>query len=169
MVCRELRSGKDSIVNISTRIIGIGEYAISNCTGEVLKTYALSSCVALTVYEPIKKVLGMVHIVLPGRGEPVSNPWYYADSAIPMLIQKICMGYECKMEDLEIRLYGGAQSICKKDVFNIGLSNIEKIKSVLERMKLKVCFDDTGGNTIRSISADVATGTVKVEYQPLYF
>lgn len=153
------------------RIIGIGEYAISDDTSDVLKTYALSSCVALTVYDPIKKVLGMVHIALPDSGiiknGTIACPANYADTAVPTLIQKVCFGYGCNMEELELRLFGGARSIRKDDVFNIGTRNVEMVESVLSQMNLKMCYSDTGGNTARSVAADVATGTVKVVYQPL--
>jgi len=157
------------------RIIGIGEYAISDDKNDVLKTYALSSCVALTVYSPIRKVLGMAHIVLPNslsnseimENRIISNPAHYADKAVPMLINKICLGYGCMREELELRLFGGAQPIRTNDVFNIGLRNVEMVELILKQMNLKLCCSDTGGNTIRSIMADVATGTVKVVYQPL--
>lgn len=37
------------------KIIGIGDFAISNDTTEILNTYNLSSCVAVTAYCPFKK------------------------------------------------------------------------------------------------------------------
>lgn len=152
-------------------IIGIGEYVISDNTNDVLKTFALSSCVALTVYNPIKKVLGMVHIALPNseimQNRIIANPAYYADTAIPMLLHKICLGYSCTKDELEIKLFGGANSIREDDVFKIGIRNIEMVEFLLSQMGLKICYTDIGGNTVRSIAADVATGTVKVVYQRL--
>jgi len=47
------------------KIIGIGEYAISSSEDDIIKTYALASCVGLVVYNPIAKIVGMVHIALP--------------------------------------------------------------------------------------------------------
>ena len=153
------------------RIIGIGEYYIADDICDVLKTFALSSCVALTVYSPIKKILGMVHIALPNseiiQNRVIANPSYYADTAIPLLIHKICLGSGCTKGELEIKLYGGAQSIRKKDVFNIGIRNTEMVELILSQMNLKICYSDIGGNTARSIAVDVATGSVKVIYQHL--
>ena len=80
------------------RIIGIGEYAISEHTNDILRTFALSSCVALTAYSPVKRVMGMVHIALPSSQIWQSSklsPAYYADTAVAMLINKICMLYGC--------------------------------------------------------------------------
>lgn len=152
-------------------IIGIGEYAISDDIKDELKTFALSSCVALTVYSPIKKVLGMVHIALPNSGimqnRVIAKPTYYADTAIPLLIDKICWEHGCTKNELQLKLFGGANSIRKDDVFKVGIKNIEMTKAVLSQMNLSLCYIDIGGNIARSITADVATGTVKVVYQLL--
>ncbi len=153
------------------RIIGIGEYIITDDTDAVVKTFALSSCVALTLYDPNKKVLGMVHIALPNseikKNGIIANPAYYADTAIPLLIHKACLGYGCTKDRLELRLYGGAQSIRKDDVFNIGIHNVDMVKLMLKQMNLMLCYSDIGGNRARNVVADVATGTVRVVYQPL--
>lgn len=152
------------------KVIGIGEYAISDNTEDVLKTFALSSCVALTAYYPRNKVMGMVHIALPfSQEKQIHNPFYYAETAIPALIEKMCIQYGCNKPGLEIKLYGGAESTRKGDVFNIGKRNMEMIVSILNRMNLPVRFCDTGGHLSRNISADVATGAVKVNSQPICF
>lgn len=155
------------------RIIGIGEYAISNDRNDVIKTFALSSCIAMTAYNPNDRILGMVHIALPyskiTQDKIISSPAYYADSAVPLLIHEMCLEYECIKKNLEIRLYGGAESINKNDIFNIGKRNLEMVKSILKEMDLRECYSDTGGYLSRNIEADVATGAVKVICQPLNF
>lgn len=153
------------------RVIGIGEYTISDNPDDIIKTYALSSCVALTVYSPVKRILGMVHIALPNsetaQNSIVSSPAYYADAAVPLLINKISFGYGCPGNELEIRLFGGAESMRKDDVFNIGKRNLEAIETKLRQLSLRACYRDIGGFVSRSVEADVATGTVKVICQPL--
>ena len=47
------------------RIIGIGEYIISDDPEDSIKTFALASCVAVTFYNPFIHLAGMVHIALP--------------------------------------------------------------------------------------------------------
>ncbi len=153
------------------RVLGIGEYFIAEGISDVLKIYALSACVALTAYSPIKKILGMVHIALPNseimQNRIIANPSYYADTAVPLIINRLCLGFGCTKGELEIRLFGGAQPACENDTLNIGMRNTEMVESVLGRMNLRICYSDTGGNMARSIAADVATGAVKVVYQPL--
>jgi len=97
--------------------VGIGEYAVSN-KNDMIKTYALASCVAITVFCPKNKIAGMAHIALPSpitASEDTMRPCYYANMAVPLLINKICQDFGCCKEDLEIKFFGGAKSIQKKD------------------------------------------------------
>lgn len=152
------------------KIVGIGELAISNNLGDKLKTFALASCVGVTVYSPIRKVAGMIHVALPNPYEKEdgdNNPSYYAHTGIPLLINKICLEYGCLKGELEINLYGGAESIRKNDVFNIGSKNISAVKKILWDMYLKFNAIEIGGRVSRTLEMDVDTGTVKVITQPI--
>jgi len=73
-------------------VIGIGEYHITNSLEDTIKTYALGTCVSLTIYCRKKKVLGMVHIALPeATARSTGNPaGYYADTVVQLLINSIC-------------------------------------------------------------------------------
>lgn len=46
-------------------VIGIGELAASNEPGAVIKTFALGSCVAITLLDPPTRTVGMAHVALP--------------------------------------------------------------------------------------------------------
>ncbi len=153
------------------RIIGIGEYAVSGGLQDILKTYALSSCVAVVAYSRKNRILGMVHIALPNsaimRDRIITGPAYYADTGVPLLIREMCLVHGCIKDELEISVFGGAESINSDDVFNIGKKNLEMVEAMLEQMELTVCCSDTGRCLSRSVEADVATGVVKVVCQPL--
>jgi len=152
-------------------VIGIGEYAVTTESGESIVTYALSSCVAMTVYSPIRKVAGMVHISMPHyyarNGTTKENPWAYADKAVPMLIEKVCNEYNCSKQELEIKIYGGADSNSKLDMFKIGSKNVEAVKRELSLLNLSTSYSDTGGNTSRTIALYSDTGDVRVRCLPL--
>ncbi|MDP4094386.1 MAG: chemotaxis protein CheD [Bacillota bacterium] len=148
------------------QIIGIGEYTISNNEQDSVKTFALSSCVALTAYSPYRKVLGMVHIALPETGivTTCDLPGYYADTAVPLLVREMCTEYGCLIGELTFQLYGGAKSSFKRDVFKIGERNIQAVKAILASYFVKIEAEDTGGIYGRTIEADVATGKTRIEY-----
>jgi len=151
------------------KVVGIGGYAISNSAEDVLITYALSSCVALTAYVPSKKGGGMVHILLPDSGSYSDSisMWKFGDIAIPGLIKKVCKELNCDKSQLEIKVYGGAESINKSDHFRIGSKNIEAVNKALHLLELIPVYKDVGGNKIRSLEMFMDTGEVNVRYSPL--
>jgi len=145
------------------KIIGIGEYSISKNVEDVLKTFALASCVAITAYNPILRIAGMIHIALPtptDREDGKRRPGYYATSGIPLLINKMGKEFDCKIEDLQIKFYGGASSIREDDYFKIGPRNLAAVRATLANMKLTVMEAQIGGTVSRSIEMDVRTGSI---------
>jgi len=153
------------------RVVGIGECIVSNNPLDIIKTYALASCVAVTVYSFEKKVAGMVHIALPERMKTYDNsyekPCYYATLAVPFLIHKICDNYECNIRELEIEIFGGACSKNKNDVFQIGMRNIIATEKALHNLNLKYKNIETGGNDSRTLELEVFSGSKKMIKQPL--
>ena len=145
-------------------IIGIGEYFVSNKEGDTITTYALASCVAVTLYCPLKKASGMIHIALP---EPINNNknaeklGYYATTGLPLLFNKMENSFGCKKNQLYIQLFGGANSIRSDDVFCIGKKNIEAIKSILFNYGLRYNSQEVGGYVSRTIEMEVSTGCIK--------
>ena len=149
--------------------VGIGDYKVSDKEEDFLRTYALASCIAVTVYSPAKKVAGMLHIALPEphEGEMDINPAYYATTGIPLLINKMCLQYGCVKSDLLVHLYGGAESICKDDIFNIGRKNIHAVNKTPENLKLAIHKSEVGGRVSRTLSMNVTEGEIKVKYQSI--
>ncbi|MDP4180984.1 MAG: chemotaxis protein CheD [Bacillota bacterium] len=156
---------------MGTKVIGIGEYAITDTHGDVIITYALATCVAMTVYSPIRRVAGMVHISLPETTKHIEtkepNIWSYADTAVPMLIQYVCYRYGCNKGELDIRIYGGADSAQKSDIFKIGRRNVDAVSHALSLLDLNLNYCDVGGNKSRTIELFSDTGKVNVRYLPL--
>ncbi len=152
-------------------IVGIGDIAIANRPHDVIKTYALASCVAVTAYCPITRTAGMVHIALPDSTKyslyNPEHPCYYANIAVPMLIQKMCMEYGCRKENLQIELFGGAGSARKNDYFQIGARNVQMVTMILNSSGIRFQAVEIGGENSRTLEFTVATGQKKVYLQPL--
>lgn len=146
-------------------ILGVGDYHISGDRDDVLRTYALGSCVAVTFYCTKLKILGMAHIVLPDSKIDIEKsrlkPAYFADTALEILLDQFLISYGCKKENLRIELFGGA-TIGWQDYFDIGQRNIEAIVAILEASGLKYIAVETGGCYSRTVEMDVATGRAKV-------
>lgn len=152
------------------KILGIGEYHITNDEKDVIKTFSLGSCVAITIHCPKRKVSGMAHIALPyfiNEQDSIERPAYFANSAIPLMLNEFCYKYGCRINDLQIGMFGGALSSRENDVFKIGLRNVESIKSILSSRSIPIYMEDTGGHCSRTIEIDVCTGKVKTCAKPL--
>ena len=152
------------------KIIGIGDYVISNAPEDVIKTFALSSCVAVTVYNPVLHLAGMIHIALPNPvdlEEVKRRPGYYATSGIPILIHKLCWEHGSQLEDLQVKLFGGAVSLRTDDYFKIGSKNLKAVRETLLGMDLKIADAHVGGAIIRSITMSVQTGGIEIAILPI--
>ncbi|MDF2984951.1 MAG: cheD1 [Eubacterium sp.] len=151
-------------------IVGIGEYAISHNKENSLKTFALASCVAVTAYSPIRKKGAMIHIALPEpdtETDRMVRPGYYATTGIPLMIEKLCSDHGCTKGELEIQIFGGAESIRKNDIFNIGKRNIEAVVETLYNLNLRISGAQVGGKVSRTIELDINTGKVDILTQPI--
>lgn len=152
-------------------ILGIGDYAVTNQLDDRIKTFALGSCVALTLYSPVRKVLAMVHIALPHSGIDLgkgrSLPGHFADTAVPLLLNKLVFEFGCNKEELDIQVFGGSRAKWESNSFNIGDRNVQAVKKELAVFGLVWRTADVGGMFGRTVEMDVATGTPKLKRYPI--
>jgi len=146
--------------------VGVGEYATSDRPGEIVKTLALGSCVAVAILDSNNKSVGLLHIALPessiNEKRAKEKPGMFADTGIPSLLEEMQrLGYDGKSE-LIIKLAGGASIMDPNKTFNIGKRNILAIQKILSRFSLGAIAEDVGGNISRSVSIDSNTGKVIV-------
>ena len=74
---------------MSLLTVGVGDCKVSNGADSVLTTYALGSCIAVAIYDPVAGVGGLLHFMLPESSlnpdRAGQNPFVFADTGIPML------------------------------------------------------------------------------------
>lgn len=151
-------------------IVGMGEYIVTDKEEDVLKTFALASCVAVTAYSPAKKAAGMIHVVLPNpfsERDRAERPCFFAQTGVPLMIDAVCRRSGCSRGELLIHMYGGADSAVKRDIYNVGNENIIAVKMALFQMGLLICKADLRGNESRTISMHVKNGSIEVQRQPM--
>lgn len=151
--------------------VGIGEYAISNNAAATLKTFALGSCVAVVFYSPRRMAAGLAHIALPSSGlDPARSkrqPAHFVDTAIPFLLEEFRKRYGCAYSELQVSVFGGAETMQQSDSFKIGPKNIEAVRKLLQEYNIMCYKEDTGGGFSRNLEVAVASGDVKVGLYPL--
>jgi chemotaxis protein CheD len=152
---------------LSVVTLGIGEYGAVKQKGDIIKTHALGSCVAIVILDPATRTVGMAHVALPeskvhpARAEKL--PGYFADTAIPVLIDKMKeMGATGSLQKMIIKLTGGANVMDKNNTFNIGKRNVLAIKKELWRHRMGARAEDVGGTLSRTVTVNTEDGKVVV-------
>ncbi len=148
-----------------TTYVGIGELAVSDSTGAVIKTLALGSCVAVAVFSKKTQAAGLLHVQLPessiNQALAAKRPGAFADTGIPLLLSEMAK-LGCKPADLVVKLIGGAQVMDPNNTFNIGKRNYLAVKKVLWAHRLFPATEEVGGNISRSVSLIVGQQEVLV-------
>lgn len=146
-------------------IVGVSDCQVSMHADATLVTYALGSCIGLTVYDPQKKAAGMLHYMLPDSSidpEKASrNPWMFADTGIPLLFQRLfALGAEKRK--LVVRAAGGAQVMNDAGIFNIGKRNHTALRKILWKLGVLIEEEQVGGSQSRTVRIEVGSGRYSV-------
>lgn len=144
--------------------VGIADMKFARQEG-VLITYALGSCIGISLYDPMIKLGALIHIMLPELGNmPDGNLFKYADTGIVETLRKmnIMGGRNTRMI---AKIAGGAKMFDLKgaDNFgNIGMRNITSVKAILRQQGIRLAAEDTGQDYARTMSFNVKTGQVSI-------
>lgn len=143
--------------------VGIGEFIVSKDQQDVIKTYALGSCVAVIMYDKMNKVAGMIHIALPDSTvnpkKAQTRPGFFADTGLPLFLDEMKKKGAVR-NSTWIKLAGGSNIMDEGNTFDIGRRNAIAIKRYLWKKGLGVIKEDIGGNISRTVSIAVSTGEV---------
>ncbi len=150
---------------MSTIVIGIGDCQISNNRESSLITYALGSCIAVVIHDPVAGVGGLLHFQLPESSlDPAKaerNPYLFADTGIPLLFRNAYQqGAEKKR--LSVAVAGGAQMIDTNGTFNIGKRNCLAMKKILWKAGVLIQAEHLGGAVSRTVRLDINNGQVSL-------
>lgn len=146
--------------------VGMADLNIAD-GGAVLKTTGLGSCVGLTLFDPVLKLGGMAHIMLPSSDiarEGQINIAKYADTAIPELL-RLMKDKGAVIHRLIAKMAGGAQMFAfmgGSDTMRIGPRNVEATKLALEHYSIPLVAEDTGGSYGRTVELNSQTGVFSI-------
>lgn len=147
-------------------IIGVGDMAVSNNPQVTLSTYALGSCVGVVAYDPVTRVGGILHLMLPDStispDKAVAQPAMFADTGLPLLMRALA-GLKGEPGRLKLYVAGGANVLSGADSFKIGDRNLAVVKKFLQANGLRVSGHDVGGTINRTVHLEVGTGTMSLK------
>lgn len=148
---------------MSTIFVGVGGIGVTRQPGEVLKTMALGSCVAVVLLDKATRIIGMDHVALPDSSispeRARERPGYFADTGIPALLAAMAKA-GARRESLMVKLMGGAAVLDPNNTFNIGKRNALAIKKILWSQHMGAVAEDLGGTISRTVTVDVDKGRV---------
>ena len=149
-----------------TVAVGIGELYVTREKSLILASYGLGSCVGVSVYDPISKIGGLAHVMLPNSKESSRQISYYkfADIAIPALIQEM-LKLGAKQRSIICKIAGGAQMLTAPghvNGFRIGERNVEAVMQLLRQHRITPTAMDTGGSQGRTLRLFIDNGSVFV-------
>ncbi|MGC4076096.1 MAG: chemotaxis protein CheD [Rubrivivax sp.] len=101
-------------------VVNVSDARHSSAQEDVIITYSLGSCIGLTMYDPVKKIGGMLHFQLPtstmDASRAAQNPCMFADTGVAKLLADL----EAKGADrrrLKVKIAGDGTNPCRRSEF----------------------------------------------------
>lgn len=145
--------------------VGLGEIKVSQDRDDVLVAFGLGSCVGVGMYDPITRIAGLLHAVLPertNRGDPKAPK--YVDSGIPALVSEMINAGAIKFR-LVVRMAGGANMLISPGLsktFDIGSRNVDAAHAKLAELRFTIASEEVGGNSGRTVRLYIADGRMTI-------
>ena len=147
-------------------IVSIADLKLSNNPNDVLVTFALGSCIGISIYDPGIKIGGLLHYMLPdstlNAQKAQGHPAMFADTGIPLLF-KSCYQLGAEKKRLIVKVAGGASILDDTKFFRIGQKNITAMRKIFWKNNVMIEAEDTGLNYNRTMVLDLATGKVTIK------
>lgn len=150
--------------------VGVADLKISSESADMLITYALGSCLGVTVYDFKKKKGGLLHCMMPDSGidriKAAGNPYLYVDSGMKVMMDNFYRDGSRK-NDLIIRVAGGSSSKLneEEDFFQIGRRNFVSLRKFLWDEGLMLKAQDVGGYGSRTVTLELESGKMLIKSQ----
>lgn len=148
-------------VDVTLRIGGV----FASDRPAVVRT-VLGSCVAVCLYDPVSRVGGMNHYMLPSSDDVLhrEDSGRYGLQAMEVLLGSMQkMG--ARRDRLIAKLFGGGHVLTQLEpnAASVPLRNIEFIKRYAEEERLQIVSQDLGGQQARAVHFYTHTGKALVK------
>lgn len=144
-------------------MIKVGMADLKTCKSPgVLTTLGLGSCVGVALYDPVTKISGLLHCMLPDSTQfrNNSNVAKFADSGLDELVKEMISNGANKSR-LVAKIAGGAQMFAmntSNDTLRVGERNVAAVKQKLSELNIRLLSEDCGLNYGRTVEFYSETG-----------
>jgi chemotaxis protein CheD len=149
--------------------VGVADLKISEDSADMLITYALGSCLGITVYDFKKKRGGLLHCMMPDssidNNKAAGNPCLYVDTGMKAMMDVFYRNGGSRKNDLIIRVAGGSSSKIneEEDFFQIGRRNFVSFRKYLWDEGLMLKAYDVGGYGSRTVTLELESGKMLIK------
>lgn len=145
-------------------LIKVGMADLKLCKApDGITTLGLGSCVGIAIRDPVTKIGGLAHIMLPDStqfsGGSICIP-KFADTGTAELV-KIIVAAGASKQRLVAKIAGGAQMFAfqsRNDLTAVGERNVAAVKKALASFNIPILASDTGLNFGRTVEFFPETG-----------
>lgn len=123
-------------------------------------TTVLGSCISICLYDPVVRIGGINHFLLPlWNGEGLPTP-KYGNIATDKLIEKM-LNLGCRKPNLQAKVFGGGRMWDSNvGLLTVGERNIWLAEKALAEHNIPIIGSDVGGNCGRKVIFETETGKV---------
>jgi CheD, stimulates methylation of MCP proteins len=122
--------------------------------GDILVTHGLGSCLGLMLYDPVVKVGGMLHAMLPlssvNPQKAESNPFMFVDTGVRLLFKEM-YAFGGEKNRMKVKAVGCSQPADKNELFRIGERNYTILRKLLWKNSVLLEAEDIGGTISRTV------------------
>lgn len=141
-----------------------GQYYAAAGTGSI--STVLGSCVSTCLWDPVARIGGMNHFMLPGDPGSAASPWgvsaRFGVYAMDVLINEMVhLGADRRR--LVAKAFGGAQVLQGFDTLDVGAMNSEFVLNFLREEGIELLAQDLLGDCPRKLHFFPATGKVQLK------
>ena len=146
-------------------VVGVADMVASNDPAAELVTYSLGSCLGVTVYDPVKKAGGLLHLMLPDSTinpqRASTEPYMFVDTGVPLLFKAV---YNLGGDRFRVitKVAGGAQFFDPNRSFNIGERNCVAFRALLAQKGYSIHAEAVGGVCSRTLRFNLSNGNVTI-------
>ena len=147
-------------------VVGISEMKLSTDEEDILVTYALGSCIGLTLLDPREGIGGMIHCFLPlSQTDPEKAklcPWMFADTGVAAMLESM-LELGAAKERMIASVAGGSNVMDSQGTFRIGERNYTVVRKILWKNDILIAAEDVGGTVSRTMFLHMADGRTTVQ------
>lgn len=146
--------------------VGMADLKIAK-SPDVLITLGLGSCIGLVLYDPVTKIGGMLHHMLPDSTKLKNNTNIakFGDTGTAELLKQMTAA-GANRRRLVAKIAGGAcmfEVSGLSSVGNVGARNIEEAKYLLKELQIPLIAEDTGLNYGRTVELNCENGDYTIK------